>query len=119
MRPIIELKKEVGHALPDCPEMPTLRGEHRFWYDVLPLSVMMIVILILGILAGMKIAAPEEIRRQQAWDVQVETYNKCFDLIVKPIPVRAREIRQARSASCVDVAEGAMNGMYQAGGVKR
>src|SRR3990167_2640183 len=116
MRPIIELKEEVGHALPHCPEMPILRGEHgkrKPVREAVFFTLISFLILAIGILAGMKIAAPEEIRRQQAWDVQVETYNECFKQFVKPIPLSARVIRRARSASCLDVAEGTMNGMYQ------
>ena len=118
MEPIIELKKEVGRTLPQRPDMPILPSE---WHKRKPVQEAIVFTLILflllgiGMLTGMKIAAPEEIRQKDAWEVQVSTYNECFKQFVQPIPIREKIIRRTRSESCLEVAEVAMDERYKAG----
>ena len=99
--------------MPTQRDEPSRHGKRKPVQEIVVLTLILFVLVGIGILAGVKIAAPEEIRQQQAWDVQVETYNECFKQFVQPIPLSAKVIRRARSASCLDVAEVTMNGMYQ------
>lgn len=86
---------------------------------VVSVSLTILIVYPLGFHKGQMSVSRQEIAQRAGWAISVATYNECFDRFVKPLPRSARELRQSRSASCLEVSEVAMNGRYEAmGGFK-
>ena len=67
-----------------------------------------------GFYRGTSAVTREKLNQKRGWEVQVATYNECFNKFVKSIPRSAMVTRQARSEACLDVAEVAMDERYKA-----
>ena len=88
------------------------------WRNPIVIALVMVTAALVypvGFYRGTIAVTHEELNQKRGWEAQVATYNECFNKFVKPIPRTAMVTRQARSESCLDVAEVALDERYKAG----